>query len=92
MVYIDDMNAPYRGMLMCHMIADTHAELIEMARKIGVNRKHIQKAGTRREHFDICATKKTIAVKNGAVSVTWRQLGNMVLSREAHWSEKYFSK
>jgi hypothetical protein len=39
MVYIDDYNAKYRGMIMCHMIADSTSELLEMVEKIGVNKK-----------------------------------------------------
>ena len=58
MVYIDNMNAPYRGMKMCHMIADSTNELLEMAGKIGVNAKWIQDKGTYNEHFDICQNKK----------------------------------
>lgn len=43
MVYIDDMNAPYRGMIMCHMIADSTEELLDMVETIGVNIKWIQR-------------------------------------------------
>lgn len=31
MVYVDDYNYPYRGMKMCHMIADSDDELEGMA-------------------------------------------------------------
>ncbi len=62
MVYVDDMNRPYRNMIMVHMIADSTEELLEMVDTIGVPRKWIQKAGTAREHFDICLTKKKKAV------------------------------
>lgn len=53
MVYIDNMNAPFGRMIMCHMIADTKEELLEMADKIGVQRKWIQEEGTWQEHFDV---------------------------------------
>lgn len=74
MVYIDDYNAPFRNMKMCHMIADSKDELLEMCDKIGVQRKWIQKEGTSHEHFDICSTKKVIALKFGAVSISLRDL------------------
>ena len=46
MVYIDDMEAPYGRMFMCHMIADTTEELLQMVDKNGVQRKWIQFPGT----------------------------------------------
>jgi len=74
MVYVDDMRAPYRGMVMCHMSADTHQELVEMADRIGVQRKWIQYPGTHREHFDVCESKRALAVMYGAEEVTTREL------------------
>jgi len=57
MVYVDDMYKTPIGqfgrMKMSHMIADTRAELLEMADKIGLQRKWIQSFDTPREHFDI---------------------------------------
>ena len=84
MDYIDNMNAPYRGMKMCHMIADSTEELLEMADKIGVNRKWIQDAGTYNEHFDICQAKKAKAVQLGAKEITMMQLGRMLGERPGH--------
>ena len=73
-VYVDDMRAPYKAMVMCHMIADTPRELMEMADRIGVKRKWIQHAGTTKEHFDICWTKRKLAVAAGAIEITMREL------------------
>lgn len=75
MVYIDNMNAPYGRMLMCHMVADSTAELLAMADAIGVKRKWIQHAGTYQEHFDICLSMKKKALALGAKEITMRQLG-----------------
>lgn len=70
-VYVDDMNAKYGRMIMCHLFADTTAELLEMADKIGVQRKWLQHAGTYKEHFDICLSKKAKAVALGAVEIDY---------------------
>jgi Protein of unknown function (DUF4031) len=77
-VYVDDMHVyrmgQFRGMKMSHMIADTEAELHAMADAIGVARRWYQ-----RDHYDICKSKRARALQLGAVSVTLRQLGRMVL-------------
>jgi hypothetical protein len=73
-VYVDDMRAPFGRMVMCHMVADTHDELVAMADAIGVARKWIQHPGTRHEHFDIALSKRAEAVKRGAIEITWREL------------------
>jgi hypothetical protein len=81
MVYVDNINMRYGRMIMCHMMADTKEELLQMANKIGVNRKWIQKENTHYEHFDICLTKRSLAVKFGAKEITWRELGTMCTTR-----------
>jgi hypothetical protein len=84
MVYIDNMNAPYRGMKMCHMIADSTEELLTMVDAIGVQRKWIQDAGTYNEHFDICAVKKDKAIQLGAQAVSMMALGRILVKRPGH--------
>lgn len=69
-VYVDDMRAPYRGMLMCHMIADTDQELRDMADKVGVAQKWHQG-----DHFDICLSKRSLAVEFGAKEISRMELG-----------------
>lgn len=81
-VYVDDMQAKFRSMVMCHMIADTHAELIYMAIKIGVDPKWIQKPNSPDEHFDIAKSKRTLAIKHGAIEISWRECGAMVKRRK----------
>lgn len=78
-VYVDDMEAQFGRMAMCHMIADTRAELFEMADKIGVQRKWIQCKDTYKEHFDICKSKRALAIAHGATPLTMRNL-NMKLN------------
>lgn len=81
MVYIDSMQAPYRRMVMCHMIADSTDELLRMADRIGVERRWLQDAGTTDEHFDICKAMRARAVKAGAVEISWRDLALKLRAR-----------
>lgn len=69
-VYIDHARAPFRSMLMSHMIADTREELLEMACKIGLDYKWLQYVGTTREHFDVCESKRALAIRCGAVALS----------------------
>jgi hypothetical protein len=80
-VYVDNFKAKYRGMIMCHMIADTQQELLEMADKIGVQRKWIQDYGTNREHFDVCLAKKQKAIEFGAIEIGFRELATKTANR-----------
>ncbi len=87
MVYVDDMTAPFGRMTMCHMVADTTDELLAMADRIGVQRKWIQHAGTHREHFDICQSKRIKAVHCGAQEITQRELGEWLVNRKKQGTE-----
>lgn len=82
-VYVDDMQAAFGRMKMCHMMADTTEELLAMADLIGVQRKWLQKAGTSYEHFDIAMSKRKLAVAAGAKEVTRKELGRFMLSRRS---------
>lgn len=75
-VYVDDMRARFGRMIMCHMIADTEAELHAMADEIGVARKWYQG-----DHYDIALSKRALAVLFGAREITKRQLGCMVANQ-----------
>lgn len=75
-VYVDDMEAPFGNMIMCHCWADSLDELFIMVDKIGVSRKWIQghpdlSIGKAKNaswlHFDISKSKRKLAVINGAV-------------------------
>lgn len=84
-VYVDDMWKTPMGrfgrMKMSHMIADTTEELLAMADRIGVARRHIQSEGTAREHFDIGKAKRDRAVACGAVEITMRELAQKCRDR-----------
>lgn len=67
-VYVDDVRHQYGRMIMCHMWADTEAELFAMADRIGVARRWVQhppKASW--VHFDVSLGMKAAALKAGAV-------------------------
>lgn len=75
-VYVDDMNAEFRPphrpgivYVMCHMVADTEAELHAMAEKIGVARRWYQG-----DHYDVTKSAKAKALKLGAVETSWFEL------------------
>lgn len=75
MVFVDTMRASLGRMVMCHMIADSTEELLAMADAIGVQRKWLQGPGTHLEHFDICVSKRNIALGKGAIELSTRELG-----------------
>ena len=78
-IYVDDMRARFGRMVMCHMIADTEAELHAMADKIGIARRWYQG-----DHYDIALSKRALAVRHGAVEVTLRQLACMAAYRKRY--------
>lgn len=82
--YVDDLKstAPYvnngkgfanRFSQYCHLIADTEEELHEFAKKIGMRREWAQHHG-RMVHYDLTASRRVRAVKEGAVRITTREL------------------
>lgn len=79
MVYVDNMRAKYGRMIMCHMIADTSVELASMAVSLQIPLKWMQKQGTPEEHYDICLSKRKLAIKYyGAKEITSRELINKI--------------
>lgn len=91
-VHVDNARNPFGRLLMCHMWADTRAELFAMADRIGVARRWFQRPATAGcagmdaswEHFDIAQSKRALAVAAGAIETdkygpaefTARQTGN----------------
>lgn len=69
MVYVDKMQASYGRMIMCHMLGDSVEELHTMADKIGIKRKWFQHKPGGTPHYDICLSKKALAIGFGAVEV-----------------------
>lgn len=81
--YVDDMRAPYGRMIMCHLLADTDDELHAMAAKIGVARRWHQKPGTPHSHYDICLSKRALAVKLGAVEIDRAGVAEIIRTKRA---------
>lgn len=77
-VYVDSMRAKYGRMIMCHMVADTDAELHAMASRLGVARRWHQKAGTPHSHYGICLSKRAAAVKAGAIEIDRARLVEII--------------
>jgi hypothetical protein len=78
MVYVDDMRASFGRMVMCHMIADTEAELHAMAEHIGVARRWYQG-----NHYDIALSKRALAIAAGVMEISQRQCAAMISRRRA---------
>ncbi|TXG96146.1 MAG: DUF4031 domain-containing protein [Nevskiaceae bacterium] len=72
-VYVDPPVWPFGRMLMCHLTADSLDELHGMADRIGVARKWFQ-SKTRYPHYDICKSKRALAVQAGAIEVSSKEL------------------
>ena len=70
-VYVDKAKNQYRGMLMCHMLADTSEELHAMAVRIGIQRRWFQNHKT--PHYDICQSKRRLALLAGGIEIDRRQ-------------------
>jgi hypothetical protein len=73
-VYIDNAFLPFQHMRMCHLLADSREELDAMADKIGVPRKWIQFPDTPEEHYDICASKRLLAIRSGAIAIDMMEM------------------
>jgi hypothetical protein len=69
-VYVDSANIPFRGHVMCHMIADTLDELHAMADAIGMQRRWFQPRSF--PHYDLPQERRAEAVRLGAVEVDRR--------------------
>lgn len=79
-VYVDDMYqyplGQFGRMKMSHMIADTLDELHEMAKRIGIARRHFQDKHSG-PHYDVSMSKRAAAIEEGAIPIELRTLSCM---------------
>ncbi len=83
-VYVDKAQHKLGRMVMCHMLADSMDELLEMADRIGVKRKWFQPRS--HPHFDICKSSRAKAIAAGAIEVDRRQLVEVMKRSRQSWS------
>jgi hypothetical protein len=69
-------------MIMCHMIADTPAELHAMAEQIGMRREWFQPDSF--PHYDVCLMRRADAVHRGAIDVPTRRRFAMIMRHIRH--------
>jgi hypothetical protein len=70
-VYVDQERNTFGRMVMCHMFADTIAELHEMAALIGMRRDWFQPFSF--PHYDVALGRRAEALKLGAREVDRRE-------------------
>lgn len=84
-VYVDDMRKPVRLNRFVanwsHLYADTSEELAMFASKLGLKPAWLQYAGSWKEHYDVTDEKRQLAIKLGAVPVTYRETGVYMLTK-----------
>lgn len=85
-VYVDAPIWRYGRMVMCHMFADTYEELHAMADKIGVARRWFQDHA-RLPHYDVCKSKRILAIKLGAIEATKEFTVEMMRKHETKQQE-----
>lgn len=71
-VYVDKATNAFRHMKMSHMLADSENELHQMAAAVGLRREWFQNHGT--PHYDLCQSKKQLALAAGAIEVGRREV------------------
>lgn len=69
MIYVDAAIWPFRGMMMCHLMADTVEELHAFAGRLGLRREWFQDK-SKVPHYDLAQTKRALAVRYGAKEVS----------------------
>ena len=69
-ILVDECNWPWRDLLWCHMVSDTSLdELHAFARWIGIPER-----GFQGDHYDIPEEARAVAVAEGALEVTSREV------------------
>lgn len=75
--HIDNYATRRHGHNWCHMIADSREELDALALRIGLRLQWRQKSGTIWEHYDLIPSKRTQAIKAGAIPISCLDMGRI---------------
>ena len=69
MIYVDAPKYPFKRFVMCHLMADSLDELHAFAERLSLSKEWFQD-----DHYDISKSKRTQAIKMGALTVSSRYL------------------
>jgi hypothetical protein len=79
-VYVDGMVHHGSRGRWCHMWSENLDELHAMADKIGLKRRWFQNHPLH-PHYDLVMSKRRLAIQNGAVACSEREMGRMILEK-----------
>jgi len=88
-VYVDNARIPAEvaGIVArwSHLTADTRTELDAFAARLGLRPQWIQYPGTCLEHYDLIDSKQRLALRLGAIAISYREAGHQVVAkRQGH--------
>lgn len=86
-VYVDKAANPFGRMIMCHMIADTVAELHEFAARIGLKREWFQPFS--RPHYDLSKGRRSAAMAAGAIELDRSNFVAVMKRQTPVWAAEY---
>lgn len=76
-VYVDSVRIKWKGMVWCHLVADSLPELHAFAAKLGLKRAWFQDKKSC-PHYDICLSKKMKAIELGAKEIDKREMVKII--------------
>ena len=82
-VYVDEPIWEWRGRRWCHLTADDSEELHGFAAELGLRRHWFQHKPGRpwHDHYDLPEQVRAVALAQGAVALTTREMGRMQAER-----------